>query len=290
MEQILKNRLFLIVLCGLTLISGIYGKGKEDQVGEEKKVRIGFLPDPGALPLILMEDVEAIPFMSAKERDIALAAGELDGISGDMIGLFHFEKSGSPLKILTLTECRFFITAHPDHQNDEVYQVGISENTVIEYLVDILLEGEQVEKVAVPKVPVRLEMLRTGKLPMACLSDGLAWPLLADGFVNLRDQAETDLTPTVLAFSQRFLDENPGRAESLRASWNDAVGKINADTEKYHPLLLEAIRLPNSEDFPMPHFKEVTLPTEEYFNSVKEWYESKYDLKLDITREDKVIR
>jgi len=285
----LKNRLFLTVLCGLTLLSGIYGKGQEAPVLGEQKIRIGFLPDPGALPLIVMENVEAIPFMSAKERDIALAAGELDGISGDMIGLFHFEKSGSPLKILTLTECRFFITAHPDHQNDEVYQVGISENTVIEYLVDTLLEGEQVEKVAVPKVPVRLEMLRTGKLPMACLSDGLAWPLLEEGFVNLRDQADTNLTPTILAFSQRYLDENPGMVESIRTSWNEAVGKINGDPEKYHPLLLEAIRLPESQDFPMPYFKGVTLPTEEYFNSVKDWYETKYDMELGVTREDKVI-
>ncbi|MBB6480312.1 ABC transporter substrate-binding protein [Spirochaeta isovalerica] len=284
----MKTRLCLI-LCGLLVLTGLNAKGKQEAENQDKKVRIGFMPDPGALPLIVMDDVEAIPFMSAKERDIALAAGELDGISGDMIGLFHFEKSGSPLKILTLTECRFFITAHPDHANDGVYQVGISENTVIEYMVDTLLNGEKVEKIAVPQVPVRLEMLRTGKLPMACLSDGLAWPLLADGFVNLKDQADTDLTPTILAFSEKFLNENPGRAEALKASWNDAVRKINADPEKFHPQLLDAIRLPDAKDFPMPDFKEITLPTEEYFNSVKDWYETKYDLKLDVSRDGMVI-
>jgi len=283
-----KKGMFLLMT--LVLISGLYALGDRDAAPTDEKVRIGFMPDPGALPLILMDDVEAIPFMSAKERDVALTAGELDGISGDMIGLFHFQNSGTPLRILTLTECRFFITAHPDHASDSVYQVGISENTVIEYMVDTLLKGEQVEKVAVPQVPVRLEMLRTGKLAMACLTDGLAWPLLSEGFVNLKDQAQTDLTPTILAFSQKFLDEHPERVDSLKASWNDAVGKINADPDRYHPLLLEEIRLPEARDFPMPAFKEITLPTQAYFDSVKEWYENKYALKLDVTRDDAVIR
>jgi NitT/TauT family transport system substrate-binding protein len=282
------NKRNSIIMAALFLAAALFARGGADKSAE--KVRIGFMPDPGALPLIVMDDVEAIPFMSARERDTALAAGELDGISGDMVGLLHFEKNGTPLKILTLTECRFFITAHPDHANDAVYRVGISENTVIEYLVDTLLAGKQVEKVAVPKVPVRLEMLRTGKLPMACLSDGLAWPLMADGFVNLVDQADTDLTPTILALSGTFIEKNPKRVEELKKSWNGAVKKINADPDQYHDQLLDAIRLPEAQDFPMPLFKEITLPTREYFDSVTAWYEKKYGISLDITRDGAVIR
>ncbi len=285
----MRKRVFVIfsvvvLFSTLQLFAG--GKSESSIHG---KVRIGFLPDPGALPILLMENVEAIPFMSARERDAALSTGELDGISGDMIGLLNYQKSGFPLKILTLTECRFLIVVHPYFADEEIYQVGISENTVIEYLVDTLLAGERVEKIAIPQVPVRLEMLRAGKLPMACLSDGLAWPLISEGFQIVRDQAATDLTPTILAFSNEYLEKHPESIAALKDSWNEAVKLINVDPGQYHPMLLNAIRLPESRDFPMPLFKEITLPTEEYFDSVVAWFEAKYGTSLNISLNEVVI-
>ena len=282
------KRFCLLITASLVLL-GLSAAGKEDNITPVEKVRIGVMPDSCNLPLLLMDEVETVPFMSAKERDAALMAGELDGISGDMVGLFHFQRNGQEMKILTLTECRFLIAAQPDFSGD-TYEVGISENTVIEYMVDTLLKGEDVVKNPIPQVPVRMELLRTGQLPMACLTDGMAWPLLEQGFQILRDQADTTLTPTILAFSKSYVDGNGDMMRALTESWNRAVEEINANPADYHGMLLEQIRLPEAEDFPMPAFKAVTLPDGENFLSVKEWYESKYGEKINFSLEDIVVR
>ena len=282
------KRICLLIAAVLALFS-LSGEGKKEADSSLRKVRIGVMPDPGNLPLLLMDEVEVVPFMSAKERDAALMAGELDGISGDMVGLFHFQRNGQDMKILTLTECRFLLVAQPDFSGD-TYEVGISENTVIEYMVDTLLEGENVVKNPIPQVPVRMEMLRTGQLPMACLTDGMAWPLLNQGFQILRDQADTTITPTILAFSGSYLEKNSEMMNVLTESWNRTVKEINDNPGEYHGMLLEQIRLPEAKDFPMPEFDGITLPTEENFQSVKGWYENKYGVDIDFTLEDIVVR
>ena len=172
-------------------------------------VRIGIMPDAGALPLLLMDCVETVPFMSAKERDTAMQLGELDGVMTDLVSVIAFGQKGMGQKVLTLTESRFLLVGHPDFSESDPWQIGLSENTVIEFMVDQMAGDQPVEKIGIPLIPVRMEMLRNGKISLACLTDAMAWTLLSQGFPVIRDQKETGLEPAVLSFNEDFAGNHP---------------------------------------------------------------------------------
>ena len=114
-----------------------------------------------------MDDVELVPFFSAGERNTAMQLGELDGMMSDLVAVIAYNQQGINLKVLTVTESRFMIVGTPDFSDDQKWSIGISDNTVIEYLADELGAGEELDKVSIPKVPVRVEMLGSKKIPLA---------------------------------------------------------------------------------------------------------------------------
>lgn len=255
-------------------------------------IRIGIMPDAGALPLLLMDTVEVIPFLSAKERDTAMQLGEIDGMMTDMVSVLAHNQKDIPMKVLTLTESRFMIVGTPEFTEDQTWTIGISDNTVIEYMVDQLADGIVLDKVAIPQVPVRMEMLGSGKIPLACLTDAMAWPLLSRGFQIIRDQQGSDLEPAILAFSGLFLDKSEKRIETFADDWNRIAAEINKDPDSYRELLIEKVRLPDIEGFPypLPYFRSITLPTEAQVNSVITWFTGKYGLDKPVSYQDLMIQ
>ena len=266
------------LIYSLFLIGSLTAAGQQET--ENLPIRIGVLPDAGVLPLYLMSGVEVVPFMSAKERETAMQLGELDGVTTDLVSVVANGQKGMPQRVLTVTESRFLIVAHPDHSHDPIWSIGISENTIIEFMVDQLAYGKDIDKVAIPQVPVRMEMLRNGKIPMACLTDAMAWPLLSRGFPILADQQGSGLEPAVLAFSEEYLKQNPSVTETFTGDWNRAVEEINSNPDKYRSLLLEGARLPEDPEnpYPMPLYHPVAPPGEETVNVVLEWFAEKYGL------------
>ena len=281
----------LTILYILMMLLPAAAAGKQDTGTETGSVRIGIMPDAGALPLLLMDGVETVPFMSAKERDTAMQLGELDGIMTDMVSVIAHSQKGIPRKVLTITESRFLIVGIPGFNEEDTWQVGLSENTVIEFMVDQLAGNKAVEKVGIPQVPVRMEMLRNGKIPLACLTDAMAWSLLSQDFPILRDQAGSGLEPAVLAFDAEYSESHPDVIADFQEGWNRAVAEINNQPEAFRSLLLEQIRLPDDPDapYPVPEFRPVTLPSEESVQIVAEWYEKKYGLEKPVRYDELVI-
>ena len=284
-------RNLMVLLIALAAVFSLPASGQNEDASSEAPIRIGIMPDAGALPLLLMEGVELIPFMSARERDMAVQAGELDGIMTDMVAVVSFGQNGMPQKVLTITESRFMLVAGPAYREGDKWQVGLSENTVIEFMVDQLAAGREVEKISVPQVPVRMEMLRGGQLPLACLTDAMAWPLLSHDYPIVADQSGTGLEPAVLSFTQDFVDANPEKVAAFAEGWNEAVETINADPEAYRSLLLEQIRLPDDPDhpYPVPELRPVMLPPRTTVDAVLAWYDDKYGLNHPVSFEDLVI-
>ena len=279
----------ITVLYSMFFLVSLSAGGQQDTM--DQAIRIGVLPDACTLPLFLMPGVEVVPFMSAKERETALQLGELDGVTTDLVSVVANQQKGMPQKVLTVTETRFILVANPGMDEDSLWSVGISENTVIEFLVDQFADGREIEKVAIPQVPVRMEMLRNGKIPMACLTDALAWPLLGSGFKILADQQDSGLEPAVLAFSEEFLEANPAVPETFTEGWNKAVEEINNDPEKYRTLLLEKVRLPDDPEFPfpVPLYHPVKLPNEKTVQVVLDWYKNKYGFEKPVSYFDLIV-
>ncbi len=273
----MKKLAYILLLAVLVLSS--CSKTKDDA-----KIKIGYLPDAGILPMLLMDDVELVPFFSAGERNTAMQLGELDGMMSDLVAVIAYNQQGINLKVLTVTESRFMIVGTPDFSEDQKWSIGISDNTVIEYLADELGAGEELDKVSIPKVPVRVEMLGSKKIPLACLTDAMAWSLLAQGFQIVRDQKGSGLEPAVLVFTEDFVSGSSKRLKKFASDWNRAAEQINSDPEKYRSMMLEQVRLPDTPDnpYPMPVFRPVTLPTEAQLGSVLNWYKNKYGLEKPV--------
>jgi len=285
----------LVVFTVFFTLTGCGGNASAKK-GEAEKIRIGLMPDAGALPLLLMDEVVTVPFFSARERDTAMQLGELDGMMGDLVGFFTFTSKGIPLKVLTVTESRFLLVGAPGSEvssgDDTIpWRVGLSENSVIEYMVDRWAQGRPVEKVAIPQVPVRMEMLSQGQIPLAGLTDAMAWPLLAKGFPIIRDQRDGDEEPGVLLFSQAFLNRKDTDLDKFRKDWNNAVAEINRNPGKYRDLLEETARIPRIEGqpYPMPVFRPVTLPTEAQVASVLFWFRDKFGWSGPVRYEDIIL-
>ncbi|MDA3956752.1 hypothetical protein [Oceanispirochaeta sp.] len=280
-----------ILILALTALYAAGATGQREFTEQEKAIRIGVMPDAGALPLFLMENVELVPFMSAKERDTAMQVGELDGTMTDLVSVVSFGQKGMPQRVLTITESRFMIVVHPEFNIEDSWSIGLSDNTVIEFMVDQLTRGRQIEKVSIPQVPVRMEMLGNGKIPMACLTDAMAWPLLSRGFPIVKDQADTALEPAVLAFRESYIQEHPEELAAFKDQWNAAVEKINSDPDQYSSLLLEKIRLPDDPEhpYPVPHYRSIMLPPEGTVDAVLQWFDGKYGLEHPVSSVDLLI-
>ena len=174
---------------------------------EDSKLKVGLLPVLDVLPLYVAQqngyfaeagiEVEAIPVKSAQERDVLLQTGQADGVLTDLPSTALLNKQDARVKAV-LTSRRpypdapmFRILAGPDANLNSPADlkdvpIGISQNTVIEYLTDRILtaEGLSQEDIAILEVsaiPVRFEQLMNGNIKAATLPDPLASGAIAAG-------------------------------------------------------------------------------------------------------------
>ena len=135
-------------------------------------------------------EVELIPFLSALERDSALAAGAIDGAIDDPVGAILFDQGQGRLKITALclgetpAEGVFAILAAPQSGVNSLaelkyVEIAVSNSTIIEYVTDRMLlargfQAAEIRKIEVVKMPIRMQMLLSGAVKAATLPEPLA--------------------------------------------------------------------------------------------------------------------
>lgn len=278
------------------------------------KVRIGTLTAEDALPLWVAErdglfkkaglDVQIVTFQSAQERDAALTAGGIDGFMGDIIAAAALRAGGVPAKITTIMlgatskVGRFGIVAAPGSGITTLEQlvgvpVATSSGTIQEYVLDGLMGQagiplDQVKKEEVKKVPVRFELLMSGKLKAAALPEPLLSLAVKQGAVLVADDTQgANLTQTVLVFSEKYLDsaEGPSAVEKLLSVWDEAVAVVNRDPNAQRALLVEKAGLPTplETDYQVNTYPKHQLPTKEQVGDVLDWMKGAGLLTKELT-------
>jgi NitT/TauT family transport system substrate-binding protein len=166
-------------------------------------------------------------------------------------------------------------------------QIAISENTIIEYATDMMLkEGKlnagDVEKVAIPQMPVRLEMLQNGKVAAATLPEPLASAAMKNGAVQLNSSDKLGINPGVLLFTTKATKDKSVEIKAFYTAYNKAVDYLNKeDKAKYIDALIEKAGFPADvkDVLVLPKYNNAVLPSEKDFTNVINWLVEKKLIK-----------
>ncbi|MBO8167647.1 MAG: ABC transporter substrate-binding protein [Thermoanaerobacteraceae bacterium] len=308
----MKKILFLLLITAMVMT----GCSSTEEVKEP--VKIGLLPIEDSLPLYIAEaenlfaknnvDVELVAFNSARERDMALQSGDIDGEVADVLAAALLEKSGIDVSIISLTlgatpgEGRFALLTSPNSGLRSPEQlknvtVGISENTIIEYVLDQLLQLhgipiEDVNKEAIPRIPERLQLLLSDKIDAALLPDPLASLAEAKGAHVILDDTKVaeNISQVVLLFSKETIAKNEEAIARILAAYNDAVQMFNTNPNKYQELFIEKARVPKDiqDTYRPPVFSQAQVPRKADIDRLLQWMQDKELIGQELTYEQLV--
>jgi NitT/TauT family transport system substrate-binding protein len=278
---------------------------------EDNKLKIALIPVLDVLPVFVAEKngyfaeqgirVEGVPVKSAQERDVLMQTKQVDGMLTDLISNALLNKDKPRVKAVysarrpypdapvfrVLAGPKAAITAPADLRG---IPIGVSQNTVIEYLTDRMLEAEglrpdEINKLEVSAIPVRFEQLIQGNIQAATLPDPLAQGAIAAGARAVVDDSKyPKLSQSVLSFSDETLKSKPNTVKKFLIAWEKAVVELNAHPEKYRDLLIEQGRVPQSiqGSYRMPPFPERGVPAADEVADVIRWMRDKGLIARDI--------
>ena len=278
-------------------------------------LKIGLLQIEDSVPFYVAEQegffkdenvrVELVPFLSALERDSALTAGAIDGAISDPIGALLLDQGRGLIKITSLglgktpAEGVFAILAAPSskiHAVDDLkgVDIAVSNATIIEYVTDRLLEEqgfspEEISKVEVKKMPIRMQMLLSGTVQAATLPEPLSSIAAGKGARVLITDADLNqsLSQTVVIMSSGALIDKKQEVKALFRAYRRAVQAINGDPQRYRDLVVEKGRIPPflANSYPIAVYPAPEPFSRDLFEPAAQWLADK-GLTATITYED----
>jgi len=310
---------FLLITAALTGAAGGCGQEKGKSGSEQVKIRLGMLPIIDNLPFWVAQekgyfqvaglDVELISFPSAVERDSALTAGKIDGGVGDLLAVAALRNAGTPVKAVSLAmgaqpgESRFAVLSSPDSgirtaEQLKNVEIAVSLNSIIEYATDKLLQHQglkvgEIKKVSIPKMPVRLEALLTGKVKAATLPDPLATLAVIRGAHIIADTMNDNVTQTVIIISEDLLAKNLPAAKKLMNAYARAVDDIRANPTAFAGTLAQKANVPeevltNKEHRLPVNFSAPRLPSRQDVQEVVDWLRARNLIEKPLKYEELV--
>jgi NitT/TauT family transport system substrate-binding protein len=294
-----KTILAIVMLTLCVIMTGCTNKESAATSSAQKPIiRIGMMSSSDVIPYVLMKenkltdkynfDLDLQVFTSAKDRDAAFQAGELDGVLTDYIGVCMYQNAGFDVKITGITDGDYILMAGMNSGITDISQIvgksiAISEKTLIEYTLDNILEKNglndtDVVKEVVPRIPDRLELLRNDKIDLGLMPEPFATLALADGAIKLGTANENGLYPAVSAFSKEALDDKKEAIINLYQAYNEAVEYMNeTDISEYEKTVIEAVGYPEEMlgTIKVNSFRISQLPPEEDVLAAVAWASSK---------------
>lgn len=298
-----------VLLCALCLATVLAVAGCTGRTATAPQpatpLRLGVLPIIDNLPFWVAQqkgyfkaegiNVQMVPFPSAVERDSAFTAGQIDAAVGDLLAVAELNNAGTPVRAVSLCmgvkpgESRFAILSAPGssiRRPDQLKNVpvAVSPNSIIEYVTDRLLEDrglsrDEIKKVSIPKMPVRLEALLNDSVQAATLPDPLATLARIKGAHIVADTLDDNVAQTVLMVRRDSIDRQLPELQKLMRAYTRAVKDIQADPAAYNDLLAREARVPaevlNSSRYRLPvHFSPPALPSRATVQNVLQWMQA----------------
>ncbi|MGH4122591.1 MAG: ABC transporter substrate-binding protein [Clostridium sp.] len=289
--------LTLVLVMGIS-IAGCTNKVKEEESSSLKTLTIVAMPDLDSVPFIIAEhngyfeeegiQVKIEHFKSATDRDTAIQTGKIDGAISDMLAVVFFNDNKFDVKITSKTDGSFKLISGVNSNISKIEQsagksIGISKNTIIEYLTDRIMESSNIDvnsqkKVAIPKIPTRLEMLTNGKLDMATLPEPLASTAISSGGKILSSSDKLGINPGVIIFTKDAIASKSKEIKALYKAYNKSVEFLKeSKQESYIDFVIKEAGFPEivKKTLTFPTYSKASMPPEKELEEVLIWLKAK---------------
>lgn len=268
----MKYILFSILSISL-LLSACSGNKQES--GEIPTLSVGVMSSMDYLPLAVAQregyfakhgvNVKIQKFVSANERDMAFQSGVVDGGVTDYTSAALLASGGFDMKLTSKCQAPFYIVASSQSGVNNLSElkgkkIAVSQNTVIDFCVDMALASVgltpvDVEKVEINKIPTRFEMLRNNKIDATGLPNPFALIAAGDGCKLLVSMDSLKYTVTGIVFAQKAIDSKSEAIRKMYAAYNEGVAYLNTHTvADIKDILVKDLQ------FPEPVAEKVSLP------------------------------
>ena len=298
------KKIMASALVGMVLLTGCGGGADNNEQNTEtgEPLTVGLLRIDDSFPFYVAEkeglfekhhvSVELQNFSNARDQSTALQGGELDVLMTDPVVTALSLKGGSDVRIVAMAlgavpeEGRFLIVSAPDSgitapEQLEGKTLAISNNTMMDYLVEQYETTLGLDKAAISTVNMSDLMLRTttlleGKeIDAAILPDPLAAYAVAEGANVVIDDTQlgVNFSQSVVAVTTDAIDNNREAVANLLAAYNEAIELINSNPEAYQAYALECANVPETlaETYPTPTFTANSIPGEADIAQINSW-------------------
>ena len=309
----MKKILFFIGMAVLLVLCAGCGKPEAANAPKElTELHVGVMPDTDSLPIIIAQEkgffaaeglkVDIQQFKSAMDRDSALQSGNLDGAVSDMLAVAFAKSSGVDVKVTSSTDGSYKLIAGKGENISRVQDltgrdVAVSKNTIIEYVTDQVLasaqlSGESINKVVIPQIPTRLEMLQNGKLAAATLPEPMASIAVHNGCRYITGSDALGINPGVMLFTAKTVADKKAELAAFYRAYNKAVAYLNeTDRNEYMDLVVAKGGFPPvaKEALVLPQYHEAALPKEKDVTDCIAWLQQKQLIKTAYTYQDLIV-
>ena len=306
-----KILLLSMLILALALAAGC-GNSNDKTQKDLQPITIGLMPDTDSLPFIIAKEkgyfaeegieVNIQQYKSAMDRDSALQSGNLDGAVSDMLAVAFAKAGGFDVKVTSFTDGSYKLIASKDAGINNVKalagkDVAVSRNTIIEYVTDQILakegmDSEIINKVIIPQIPTRLEMLQNGKLAAATLPEPMASIAVSNGCTYVTGSDELGINPGVIMFTAKTVDNKTAEIAAMYRAYNKAVDYLNnTSRDEYIDLVVEKGGFPPAakEALKLPEYHKAALPKESDVTDCIKWLNNKGLVKEHFSYQDIVV-
>lgn len=297
------KKIIIVMMIGVMVVALGGCTNKKTEVGQGnsgqlQNISIGIMPDVDSIPFIIAQEkgyfkeegltVTINPFKSAVDRDSALQSGNLDGAISDMLAVAFAKSGGFDVAITSLTSGSYKLVVNQNEQATSIKDlkgkdVAISKNTIIEYVTDrIMTEGgllpEDINKILIPQIPTRLEMLQNGKIAAATLPEPMATIAVKNGGRILNSSDQLGISPGVMIFTTKAVGQKEKEIQAMYRAYNKAIDYLaHEPMENYIDLLIEKGSFPSSVKgvLVLPKYQKATVPKVKDVDECMKWLQDR---------------
>lgn len=273
------------------------------------KLTIGIMPDLDSIPIVVAEELgyfdESIDievYKSAVDRDSAFYSGNLDGSISDVLAACLAQEGEFPVYITSKTYGRYGIVASKDSgvttaKDLEGKEIGLSLNTIIEYVTDMIIKNasanpDSLSKTSVPKIPSRLELLSNNQIDAIAVPEPYLSAAAEEGNVIVGTSEELGINPGVFIFTEKAMNKKNDKIKAFYEAYNKAIEYMKeTDSSVYMPYVIEKVGLPESTLYvELPEYEKSSLPKEDDVMNAMNWLLEKNMISKPMTYNDLVKR